>query len=99
MATVRFEISDGLTFVRWQARAGYVENGQFIVTDGPGERTGEFGKWHVSAGNGSTAFPHNGQQIPAQAETSQEVPPGPRFCVQCLVRVTLTAGPVSGGGG
>ena len=89
MATVRFEISDGLTFVRWRSRAGYVESGQFIVTDAPGERTGDYGKWHVSTGDGMTAFPHNGQQIPAECDTSTDIPDGREFCSQCLARVTI----------
>jgi len=89
MAVVTFPISDGLTFVRWRSVAGYMDMGTFVRTDAPGERTGHYGKWHVSAGDGTTAFPHNGQQIPAECETSTEVPAGPEMCVQCMAKVII----------
>ena len=89
MAVITFTISDGLTFVRWRAVAGYMDAGRFIRTDPPDKRTGDYGKWHISAGDGMTAFPHNGQKIPSECETSTEVPPGPEACIQCLTRAMV----------
>ena len=89
MAEVTFPISDGLTFVRWRAVAGYMESGAFVRVDPPGERSGDYGKWHVAAGDGMTAYPHNGQKIPAECDTSIEVPRGPEMCVQCLAKVVI----------
>ena len=89
MAIVEFPISDGLTFVRWRRVAGHMDLGQFVRDDPPGQRSGEYGKWHVSAGDGQTAYPHNGQEIPAECDTSTDVPRGPEVCLQCMAKVIV----------
>ena len=87
---VSFQIADGLTFCRYRARAGTVEDGRFVVTDGPGERTGPFGKWHVYGSELRTAC---GKPLPDSidtgVETTIEAPPGPAICLQCLSKVLV----------
>jgi hypothetical protein len=87
---VTFHIPDGLTFCRYRARAGIIEDGRFVVTDGPGERTGPFGKWHVYNSELRTAC---GKPLPdtidTGVETTIEAPLGPAICLQCLNKVLL----------
>lgn len=84
---ISFQIADGLTFCRYRASAGTVEDGKFVVTDAPGERTGPFGKWHVYGSELRTAcgkLPPD--SIDTGVETTIEAPPGPAICLQCLTR-------------
>ena len=45
-----FELPADLVYLRFRQRAGYEDaHGHWITTDGPSERTGSFGKWHIVA--------------------------------------------------
>jgi hypothetical protein len=57
--------SENDIFARWNTRLGHNDNGQWIVDDGPDERTGPPGKWHHASHETRAAC---GQQLASERD-------------------------------
>lgn len=92
-----YELPDGLVYLRFRQRDGYEDaDGRWVTTDGPGARTGPFGKWHVVAIDDpptlacSKAVP---QPLPESAGELAEAAPDDldTLCQSCLRTLRMFA--------
>ena len=86
---VTFTIPDGVQWVRWRTRASRTEEGRWVTTDLPGERTGPPGKWHAAAGDGHTVCRTGAAsgEIPADLELHDGTPEFTEMCVPCAQKL------------
>lgn len=75
-------ISEDDIFARWNTRAGHNDNGQWVVDDAPGERTGPPGKWHWASHETRSAC---GQQLAKLGDLTMSAVADPaEMCHNCL---------------